>query len=70
MRRDRIRKIVSDHAVVRYLERVQGFDIDAVREAIVTPEVEKAIELGATKVRSNGVEYRIKCGMIATIIER
>lgn len=40
---------VTDHAVIRYLERVQGIDIDAIREQMVTDQVEQAVDtLGGT----------------------
>lgn len=41
---------VSDHAVLRYLERSIGLDVDAVREAILTPFVRAAIEAGAERL--------------------
>lgn len=30
---------VSDHAVLRYLERVKGFDIDSIKDEMVTHEL-------------------------------
>lgn len=34
---------ISDHAVLRYFERVLGFDIDEIKKKIVTSEVQKQI---------------------------
>lgn len=43
---------VSDHAVVRYLERVAGVDIEAVRRLILADVVRKAVEtFGTGKVQ-------------------
>lgn len=29
--------MVTDHALVRYLERIMGLDVEAIRETILTP---------------------------------
>lgn len=43
------RVVVSDHAVVRYLERRYGMDLDAIRAEIVPPAVASAVAaLGGT----------------------
>ena len=41
---------VTDHAVVRYLERILGYDIDLIRDAIAT----KAIKAQIKKLGPNG----------------
>jgi hypothetical protein len=52
---------VSDHAVIRYLERKEGFDAKAFRESILTPSFLKQVrKLG------NG-KYPIRDGMIAVV---
>lgn len=48
---------VTDHAVVRYLERARGFDIEGVRRHIA--ETCAAGVVGATCVRSEGVRFGI-----------
>lgn len=50
--------VVSDHAVLRYLERVHGVDVAAVRKAIKR-EAARAAKLGATGVRIEGVSYKL-----------
>ncbi len=52
---------VTDHAVVRWLERHLGYDIEAVRRAILTPDREAAIRCGATSIvcPAEGVTLRI-----------
>lgn len=47
---------VTDHAVLRHLERVEGIDIEAVRQEL-GHKVDAAIEAGATATVSNGIRY-------------
>lgn len=56
---------VSDHAVLRYLQRVCGVDIDAVRRRIDAATARARAE-GARGVRADGVVYRLKSGYVAT----
>ena len=52
---------ISDHAVLRYLERVVGFDITQIKSEILTAEAAMAIkQLGDGKypVDLNGNQYR------------
>lgn len=60
---------LTEHAVVRYLERVEGLDIEAVKARILTPEAIVTIEeIGGTgKFASNGVLYVVSQGKILTI---
>jgi hypothetical protein len=61
------RDIVTDHAVLRYLERVYGVDVSALRRRIerVTAEARKQ---GASGLTSDGVKYTIShAGRIVTI---
>jgi hypothetical protein len=57
---------VSDHAVVRYLERVRGIDIDRLR-AKIGRTAGQALELGACSAVSGGFVYRIQNGVVTTI---
>lgn len=59
---------ISEHAVVRYLERIMGFDIDGVRDQIMTKEIKDALSLGVTRVCVNGVDMIAAEGKIITII--
>lgn len=45
------RPTVSDHAVLRWLERYLEIDIEAVRASILTPERVAAIRCGAVHIR-------------------
>lgn len=57
---------VTDHAVLRYLERVQGFDIEAVRQHIWRT-CRGAVLIGATCVRAEGVKFEFKGGRVVTV---
>jgi hypothetical protein len=56
---------VSDHAVLRYLQRICGVDVDTVRRHI-HDETRLALHEGARGVQSNGVVYRIRQGYVAS----
>lgn len=59
---------VTDHAVLRYLERVKGVDIDAVRDELGRV-VDRAIELGAGAAVVDGVKYVLNDRTIVTCTE-
>lgn len=52
----RARTHVSDHAVVRYLERVEGRDIAALKQEIAR-RVDYAAQMGATSIVVEGFRY-------------
>ncbi|WP_226779541.1 hypothetical protein [Oceaniglobus trochenteri] len=59
---------VSDHAVLRYLERVKGLDVEAVRR-----EIGHLVDIhldhpGASGVINGGFSYRIRGGVVTTVI--
>jgi len=58
---------LSDHAVVRYLERVRGVDIDKVRADILAVASDAAV-LGAKAIRHAGSCYVIDNKTIVTIL--
>jgi len=43
---------VSDHAIVRYMERALGIDMDRIRAQIRSPLVESAMQAGVSRVRT------------------
>lgn len=57
---------VTDHAVLRYLERVKGIDIEAVR-AELGHVVDKAIEMGAGATIVDGVKYVLRDRCVVTV---
>lgn len=59
---------ISDHAIVRFLERVKGIDMDVIRSEMLTPAVERAQTFGAPVViGKNGERLLIKNGVIITV---
>ncbi|MCL8382089.1 hypothetical protein [Xanthobacter aminoxidans] len=54
--RDRI--VVADHAVLRWIERVAGVDIDALRQQIAN-EARSGIDLGARRIVQGGMVYAL-----------
>ena len=57
---------VTDHAIVRYLERAEGMDIETLRRRI-GQTVQTGIEQGANGVVSGGYVYRIEGVAVVTI---
>lgn len=60
---------ITDHAVVRYLERVKGIDVEAVR-AEIAAIVGRGVQLGAQSVILDGMRYRLEGHHVVTVIEK
>ena len=59
--------IVTDHALVRYLERVYGVDVIALKRRITSVTSEGRLQ-GASAVNSAGVHYVLsKNGRVTTV---
>lgn len=59
---------VTDHAVLRYIERVQGLDVEAVRQHIARLCALPAAA-GAMCVRAEGVKFEIsKSGAVVSVV--
>lgn len=65
MRKGRIP--VSDHAVIRYLERVKGMDIEAVRDEI-SGLCQRGYERGASGVIIHSLEFVLKEGSVVAVL--
>lgn len=62
---------VTDHAIVRYLERVKGIDMDIVRADILSPAINVAIEFGApTVIGRDGHRRVIVGGVVQTVLSK
>ena len=59
---------ISDHAILRYIERKFKLNIDDIRNEILTPERYSAIKAGATKIKTEYVDFIIKDNTIVTSI--
>lgn len=60
--------IVTEHALLRYVERIMGVDLEAVRKAILTESAVKMIKFTKTgKVTTDGRRLVVKNGTVVTI---
>lgn len=58
---------VSDHAVMRYVERVMGINVERLRVDI-GHAVDEAARAGASSVKINGLVFRIRDGVVTTVV--
>lgn len=62
--------VISDHAVLRYLERAYGLDVEAVRAEMMVG-VPAAIDFGARVVICHGVRLIIRDGRtVVTVLPK
>ena len=62
---------ISDHAVLRYLERVKGVDIAAIRSEMMSPALAKADEFGApVLIGGHGERMVIANGVVVTVLAK
>lgn len=63
--------IVSEHALLRYLERVKGIDMLAIKQEILTEKVVAAInQFGSCKIgNGSGLKYVVKDRTIISIVD-
>lgn len=62
---------ISDHAVLRFLERVKGVDIGRIRAEMKTPALATADAFGApVLIGRNGERLVIRDGVVVTVIAK
>ena len=61
---------ITDHAVLRYLERVRGLDVEAVRAEMAVVVAIAAEHPTATAVLSGGFRFRIRADAVVTVIPK
>ncbi len=62
---------VSDHAVLRHLERAYGLDVEKIRAEIASPTVMIAEAFGCgTVIGLNGTRVIIRDGIVATVLPK
>lgn len=61
------REVITDHALLRFMERVKGIDVGAIREEMKAPGLEHALNMGLRKVTIKGVEFFCRKGRVITI---
>lgn len=64
--------IITDHAILRYLERVKGINVEEIKEEIITPEIKNIIAtLGSssgTYPSGTGYSVVLKKNTVVTVI--
>jgi len=61
---------VSDHAVLRYIERILLIDVDAIRAHLDSPAVATAASFGCETVVMHDCRLRLKGDTVATVIPK
>lgn len=62
---------ISDHAVLRYLERHYGLDVEKIRAEMQTPILEIADDFGcSTVVAKGGGRLVIRDGIVQTFLPK
>lgn len=59
--------IITDHALVRWLERRHGIDMDFFRRKILE-EVRDRYVVGCKRTKLNGLIYRFSDGRLVTVV--
>lgn len=62
----RLRPHVTDHALIRYLERVQGVDVEAARRA-VEEVVQPGVNAGASGIVTEGFRFCLSGQAVTTV---
>lgn len=57
---------VTDHAVVRYMERALGVNVEGLRRRIGR-RADKAFKAGASSVTIDGLRYTVRNGALVTV---
>ncbi len=60
---------VSDHALLRYLEKRFDLDLPALKAEILTPDRIGAIKAGAHKISVDGLKYIVKDNTVVTVMD-
>lgn len=61
---------VSDHAVIRWLERVHGMDIESIRREIGHKAAIALDHPGADAVLVDGLKLQLREGVVTTVLDR
>jgi hypothetical protein len=66
----RSKPVVTEHAMLRYLERVIGIDLNTVSAAILTEQNRKLIDFsnGNCRIKSDGVEFVVKGRKVISVV--
>lgn len=67
---DAIIPTISDHALLRYIERVHGVDVDALKAELLTPSLTNAIKSGATGMKTPAGTFVIVGSTVTTFLSQ
>ena len=60
---------VSEHALLRYIERRMGVNLEAVTREILSEGNRKAIEFAPScRIKSNGIDFVVRNGVVVTVV--
>lgn len=59
---------VSDHAIIRFLERKYGMDIEGIKKEILPDHIKKQFKQGLKKYTIGGMEFIISNGVVVTCV--
>ncbi len=62
---------ITDHAIVRYLQRVLGYDVEGIRKEMLTKvpsDYLKSVEPGFLKIDVDGFQYVIRDNIIISVV--
>jgi len=61
--------VVTEHALLRYIERVMGIDLAEVTKRILSEQNKKAIKFaGNCKIKSEGIELIVKNKQVISVV--
>jgi hypothetical protein len=69
MKRTKALPSVTDHAVLRFLERARGIDVEAARREIAALAT-NGVQLHANAVIAEGVKLVLRENVVVTVLER
>lgn len=62
---------VTDHALLRYLERVMGIDVERIREEMISEAMRIGVEFGASAVKlGTGERMVLQGSTIVTVLPK
>lgn len=68
-RKPQVAPTCSDHAIIRYLERAKGLDVDAIRSKILSASAVSAINAGAVSITIDGFKFCIRDKVVTTVLD-
>jgi len=61
--------VVTEHAMLRYVERVMGIDLNGIKNSILTEQNRKMIAFaGSCRIKSGNVEFVVKDRRVISVV--